>query len=119
LDEILHALAANPAPALERLPPAAAGGHVRAEFHSLNYNFSGLASNCATRASKRPAAPPSSTRWSKLSVTLASITGTNWPFAASQFGTRRAAPIPSTSVCSGNGIGVAHVNPKLPKFVTV
>jgi hypothetical protein len=26
------------------------------------YNFSGLASNWATRASKRPAAPPSSTR---------------------------------------------------------
>ena len=47
------------------------------------------------------------------------MTGTNWPLAASQFGTRRAAPMPSTSVCSGSGIGVAHVRPKVPKLVTV
>ncbi len=44
------------------------------------YNFSGAASNAAIRASKRPAAPPSSTRWSKLTVNCPSITGTNSPF---------------------------------------
>ena len=48
-----------------------------------------------------------------------SITGTTCPLLSSQLGTRRAAPIPSTSVCSGSGMGVAQVKPKVPKFVTV
>ena len=47
------------------------------------------------------------------------MTGTNWPLASSQCGIRRPAPMPSTSVCSGNGIGVAQTRPNVPKFVTV
>ena len=34
-------------------------------------------------------------------------------------GACRAAPMPSTSVCSGSGIGVAHFRPNVPKLVTV
>src|SRR5258708_29977671 len=56
-----------------------------------NYNFSGLDIKSAMRESNRPAAPPSSTRWSKLNVRFASITGTNCFFASSQLGARRPA----------------------------
>src|SRR5260370_40197288 len=70
--------------------------HQNAADASRIYNFSGSPSNWATRANNRPSAPPSRTRWSKLSVKFASITGTNWPLASSQLGTLRPAAMPST-----------------------
>src|ERR1017187_4543027 len=47
------------------------------------------------------------------------MTGTNWPFASSQCGIRRPAPRPSTSVCSGSGMGVAQIRPNVAKLGTV
>src|SRR5687768_8724594 len=116
LHEELNNFAADAATALERFPNAAARGHVRAELH---YRASGFDISAAMRARRRPAAPPSSTRWSKLRVRLASVMGTNCCFFSSQKGALRPAPMPSTRVCSGSGMGVAQVRPKVPKFVMV
>ena len=41
-------------------------------------------------------------------------TGTNCPFVSSQRGILRPAPMPSTSVCSGSGMGVAQIKPNVP-----
>jgi len=53
-----------------------------------------------------------STRWSKLNVRLASMGARIFPARHPNAVSGGAAPIPSTSVCSGSGIGVAQVRPK-------
>ncbi len=81
--------------------------------------FSGSCSSSPMRWRRRPAAPPSRMRWSKLRTNCDSMRGRNSPFSSSHTGTLRPAISPRTRFCSGRGIGLAAVMPKGPTFVIV